>query len=102
MTHDDALNCTWMDEPIRITNCQCPASAQRSWDPSVRSAVLPNVFKLAGLVPFNGWGGGAVEPADWILGGDLNLGENTIHNELKHTSHTQVTNAWFRRLTREV
>ena len=49
----------------------------------MRSAVLPNVFKLAGLVPFNDWGGGAVEPAAWILGGDLNLGENTIHNEMK-------------------
>ena len=41
------------------------------------------MFKLAGLKPFNDWGGGAVEPAAWILGGDLNLGENTIRNEMK-------------------
>ena len=43
--------------------------------------MLPNVFKLAGLVPFNDWGGGVVEPTAWILGGDLNLGENTVLNE---------------------
>ena len=35
--------------------------------------MLPNMFKLAGLVPFNDWGGGAVEPAAWTSGGDLNL-----------------------------
>ena len=45
--------------------------------------MLPNVFKLAGLVPFDDWGGGAVEPAAWILGADLNLTENTINNEMK-------------------
>ena len=55
---------------------------KRPWDLHVRSAVLPNVFKLAGLVPFNDWGGGVAEPAVWILGGDLNLGENTIINEM--------------------
>ena len=63
---------------------------------------MPNVFKIAGVAPFNDWGGGVVEPAVWIFGGDLNLGENTIHNEITHTSHTEVANASFRRLTREV
>ena len=41
------------------------------------------MFKLAGLKPLMDWGGGVVEPVAWILGGDLNLGENTIRNELK-------------------
>ena len=63
---------------------------------------MPNVLELAGLVPFDDWRGGAAEPVAWILGGDLNLGENFIHNEMKNTSHPRVTNAWFRRLTREV
>ena len=49
----------------------------------MRDVVLPTMFRLAGLVPFNDWGGGAVEPAAWILGGDLNLSENTVHNEMK-------------------
>ena len=81
-----ALHCRWMDEPIKITNCHCPSSAKRPWDLSVRNAVLPNMFRLAGLVHFNDLGGGAVEPAAWILGGDLNLGENTVHNEMKKTA----------------
>ena len=72
-----------LGEPINITNGRCPSSQRRRWDQNVRSVVLPNVFKLAGLVPFNDWGGGAVEPVVWILGGDLNLGENTIHNEVR-------------------
>ena len=53
--------------------------------------MLPNVFRLAGLVPFDDWGGGAVEPVAWILGGCLNLGEHTIRNEMKNTSHMQAT-----------
>ena len=77
------LICRWMGRPIKITTCHCPSSLKRPWDLNVREAVLPNVFGLAGLVPFNDWGGGAVEPAAWILGGDLNLGENTIHNEVR-------------------
>ena len=68
----------------------------------MRDAVLPNLFKLAGLMPFDNWRGGAAELAPWILGGDLNLGENTIHNEMKNTSHTVVANAWFRCWRREV
>ena len=59
----------------------------------MRSAVLPDVFKIAGLVSFNDWGNDAVRPTAWILGGDLSLGENTIRNEMKNTSHTKVTNA---------
>ena len=85
-----ALTCRWMDEPIKITNCNCPSSAKRPWDLNAKSAVLPNLFKLAGLVPFDDWGGGAVEPVAWILGGDLNLGENAIHNEMK----IPVTQRW--------
>ena len=77
------LNCRWMNEPIKITCCHCPASRKRPWDMNVRDSVLPNLFRLAGLVPFEDWSGGAAEPAAWILGGDLNLGENTIHNEMK-------------------
>ena len=83
------MNCLWMDESIDITNCHCPSSAKRSWELSARSAVLPNMFKLVGLKPFNDWGGGAVELAAWISGGDLNLGENTIRNEMKNTPATQ-------------
>ena len=86
------LICTWMDEPIKITICHCPSSKRRPWDLNVRDAVLPNLFSLAGLVPFKSWDVGAAEPAAWVLGGDLNLGENTINNEMKHTSPTQVTN----------
>ena len=74
----------------------------RSCDISARSAVLPKISEHAGLVHFDDWGDGAVKPVAWILGGNLNLGENTIHNEMNNTSHTKVTNAWFRRLTREV
>ena len=48
----------------------------------MRESVLPRLFELAGLVPFDEWGGGAAEPAAWILGGDLNLGEGTISNEM--------------------
>ena len=77
------LNCRWMDKPIKITCCHCPSSRKHTWDGNVRAAVLPNIFRLAGLVPFEDWGDGAVEPVAWILGGDLNLGENTIHNEMK-------------------
>ena len=51
--------------------------------------MLPNVFRLAGLVSFDGWSGGAAESAAWILGGDLNLGENTIHNEMKKNQPAQ-------------
>ena len=71
-----ALNCIWMDEPIKITNCHCPSSDRRPWDQRVKHAVLPNVFRLAALVHFNEWGGGALEPAAWIVGGDLKLCEN--------------------------
>ena len=77
------LECRWMKEPIKITCCHCPSSDKRPWDLNVRESVLPNVFKRAGLVPFRAWRGGAAEPVAWILGGDLNLGENTIHNEMK-------------------
>ena len=81
------LNCRWMEQPIKISICHCPASKKRIWDQHARRAVLPNVFRLAGLVPFDEWGGGAAEPAAWILDGDLKLGENTINNEMKNTSH---------------
>ena len=63
---------------------------------------MPNLVRLAGFVCLEDWGGGAEEPIAWILGGDLNLDENAIHNQMKHTSHTKVANAWCRRLTREV
>ena len=53
--------------------------------------MLPNVSRLAGLVPFDDWGGGAAEPAAWILGGDLNMGELSLSNEMKNTSHIQAT-----------
>ena len=76
------LQCRWMGEPIRITNCHCPSSTKRVWDNSVKAAVLPNVFRLAGLVPFDDWRDGAAEPVAWILGGDLNLGPNYIANEM--------------------
>ena len=56
---------------------------KRVWNQNARSGVLPNVFRLAGMVLFDDWTGGAAEPAAWILGGDLNLGESTIHNEMK-------------------
>ena len=39
------LTCRLMDEPIKITNCQSPAPAERSWDISARSAVLPKIFE---------------------------------------------------------
>ena len=64
--------------------------------------MLPRLFELAGLVPFDEWGGGAAEPVAWILGGNLNLGENTIINEMKNTSLTTVANAWIRCSTQEV
>ena len=86
------LNCRWMDEPTKITNCHCPASMKRVWNQNARSAVLPNVFRLAGLVDFDDWGGGAAEPAAWILGDD----------EMKNTSHHKVTDTWLRRFIREV
>ena len=96
------LNCKWMNQPIKITCSHCPSSKKRRWDPNTREAVLPNLFKLAGLIPFANWRGGAAELVPWILGGDLNPGENTIHNEMKNTSHTVVANAWFRCWGREV
>ena len=55
----------------------------RSWHRQVKEAVLPNLFWLVGLVPFDKWGGGAAEPAAWILGGDLNMGEASISNDMK-------------------
>ena len=58
-------------------------SKERRWDTNTRDAVLPKRFKLAGLMPFDNWRGGAAELVPWILSGDLNVGENTIHNEMK-------------------
>ena len=84
------LNCTWIGEPIKITNCHCPSSRKRVWDHKVRSAVLPNVFGLAGFVPFDEWSDDfRAEPLAVILGGDLNLGENSIHNEVKQLQPEQ-------------
>ena len=77
------LNCTWMNEPIKITCCECPASVKRPWNMNVRYSVLPNVFNLAGLVPFPVWSSGASKPTAWILGGNLNLGDNTLRNEVR-------------------
>ena len=87
---------------MKITDCHCPSSVRRPWDLDTRDAVLPNVFRLAGLVRFKDWGGGAEEPIAWILGGDLNLDENAIHNRMKTPAWQKVSNAWFRRLTLEV
>ena len=48
--------CRQKDEPIKITNCHCPASVKRVWHQNARSAVLTNVFRRAGLEPFVlGW-----------------------------------------------
>ena len=77
------LNCRWMGKPLKVTCCHCPASDKRLWNINSRDAVLPNIFRLAGLVPFDEWRGGAEEPVAWILGGDLNMGENSIHNEMR-------------------
>ena len=77
------LPCKWMGKPIMITIVHCPSSKKRPWDQNARDAVLPNLFRLAGLVPFEQWGGGAAKPAAWILGGDLNMGEAVISNEVK-------------------
>ena len=77
------LHCTWMNQPVKITCCHCPASTKRPWDCNVRASVLPTIFRLAGLAPFEDWSGGASEPAAWILGGDLNLGVNAIRNEIE-------------------
>ena len=68
-----------MEGPIKITKRHCSASIKCVWNQNATCAVLPNVFRLAGLVPLDDWGGGAAEPAAWILGGDLNLGENAVH-----------------------
>ena len=87
------LPCRWMGKPIEFSLAYCPSSKNRPWDLNVKVAVLPNLFRFAGLVPFDEWGSGAAEPAAWILGGDLSLGENTIRNEMNNNSHTKVTNA---------
>ena len=76
------LNCTWMNKPIKISCCHCPSSKKREWNPGTKAAVLPNVFELAGLLPFDDWRGGAAEPVAWILGGDLNVSENLIANQM--------------------
>ena len=62
---------------------------------------MPNLFRLAGLVPFDDWGGGAAEPAARILDGDLKMGETPVHNEMENR-HTKVANTCLRRFTREV
>ena len=35
------LNCTWMDEPIKITNFHCPSTRKRVWDQNVKDANCP-------------------------------------------------------------
>ena len=79
-----SLPCMWMGKPITIALANCPSSKKRPWDRNVKEAVLPNLFRHAGLVPFDEWGGGAAEPAAWILGGDLNMGEASISNYMKN------------------
>ena len=82
------LECQWMDRPVNITNIHCPSSDKRPWDLNAREGTFPNIFKRAGLVPFNAWGDGVEEPVACIIGGDFNLNENTINNEMKqHQPH---------------
>jgi len=84
------LKCKWMKKPIKISNCHCPSSSKRPWDLNVRNAVLPNVFHHAGLVPFDNWVDGSAERTPWILGGDLNIGQIIINDEMKNTSHPKA------------
>jgi len=84
------LKCKWMKKPIKISNCHCPSSSKRPWDLNVRNAVLPNVFRHAGLVPFDNWVDGSAERTPWILGGDLNIGQTVINDEMKNTSHPKA------------
>ena len=75
-THDDDVELRVDGRAHQDNGLSLPASMKRVWGQNARSAGLPNVFRLAGLVPFDDWGGGAAEPAAWILDGDLTLGEN--------------------------
>ena len=77
------LNCIWMGQPIRITCCHCPHYRDDPWNTKTQAAVLPNVFKHAGLVPFDHWSNDGAESLAWILGGNLNLGQLTIVNGMK-------------------
>ena len=77
------LACTWMGKPIKVTNCHCPASKKRPWDPYAKDRVLPRLFELAGAVPYKEWSGDAGELVAWILGGDLNLLPNAISDKMQ-------------------
>ena len=61
-----------------------PLFEESSVGERAKHAVLPNVFRHAGVVPYKNWRGDAVELAAWILGGDFYLGASSVHNEM-HT-----------------
>ena len=56
---------------LTVINVHCPSSTKRPYTGPVRARVFASLMYLVGATR-----GGAAEPAGWIIGGDLNCGEN--------------------------
>ena len=71
----------WDGRKINVGLCHCPSSDNYKWDQPTRAVVIPQVLQR---VSTRRNGNGAAEPVAWILGGDLDCGQDYLSEAVKH------------------
>jgi len=71
------LELRWQGKVVRVLNIHSPSSNKRKLDSNARQAIFTRLMQIVGARV----GGGAAEPAAWIIGGDMNANGIWMGNE---------------------